>query len=134
MSSALETHIEAQRQHRCVHCGAAVRDLVKDFGRGAFRLTDCAYCKKVADPYIEVDLTFKFIGTYDLIDLPIYNFIYLFKSIYKSLNIYPSLFTCFYTYSSLFITLNLYPSLFTYFIFIHRRFATERVCLSSYII
>lgn len=39
----------------CVHCGAKVEYIYRDFGDGNIRLHNCPSCKKVADKYIEFD-------------------------------------------------------------------------------
>lgn len=51
-------------RYRCVECGSPVVDLFKDFGNGALRLTDCAACGKVADPYMEVDMMYLFLEVF----------------------------------------------------------------------
>ncbi|KAJ0394377.1 hypothetical protein ATCC90586_003037 [Pythium insidiosum] len=45
----------------CVSCGAAVAQLVRDYGKGNVRLAICGACNAVADPYVEYDNVLLFL-------------------------------------------------------------------------
>ncbi|XP_030752604.1 protein ARV1 [Sitophilus oryzae] len=54
--------MEDQPQYFCINCGERISSLYKKYSATVLKLTECEYCKKIADKYVEYDITNVVIG------------------------------------------------------------------------